>query len=64
MAGRIKFGIVFGIIFFVNLFIPPTADLKTQNNMALVACVHRALFIGKKYYNFVVHNKQMYIYNY
>ena len=34
---RIKFRIVFGIIIFVS----PATDLKTQNNIALVASVQR-----------------------
>ena len=39
---RIMFVIVFDIIFFLYYFFPPTTGLKTQNNIALVVCVHPA----------------------
>ena len=39
----IKFGIVFGVIFFLFYFFPPTTGLKVQNNMALVVHVLPAL---------------------
>ena len=42
LASRIKFGFVFGIIFFRHYFFPTTTGLKTRNNMALVR-VHPAL---------------------
>ena len=36
LVGRIKFGVVFGIIFFLYYFFQPTTGLKTRYNTALV----------------------------
>ena len=49
----IKFGIVFGIIFFLYYFFLPNTGLKTQKNVALVFGVHPALEICAHYHVYV-----------